>query len=366
LRALAAECESGSGGASKPSSACVEVHNLADEEEECEEEKEALVNSQTLLEYSQSQVTCANAGAVGLSQDKKRGRKRKLLHQGEAGGVLLSPSVSRGKAIHGKWCVVWSDVMKRLFFYNIHTETGQLDVPDELVSVYGSTGKDGPAIAELRANMSVPSDENYHPVECTLRESQGYGDEAVDGMGLDLTGSQSEGCLTQYEGLRRAASRDSSSSPGLSSSQQDGEAEQEQRKTLFIVDDSPYNSMDESQSSTDHLLRLSAGRRVSSSYDIATAVMRRMETTVGRAADDDDDHDDVAKEEGVFVTAGRSGGETEESQDGIVACQQCTFHNPVGNTRCDMCEAKLPVQVKYVSSRKQAESSNINNKLSGF
>jgi hypothetical protein len=94
--------------------------------------------------------------------------------------------------------------------------------------------------------------------------------------------------------------------------------------------------------------------------------MRRMETTVGRAAADDDDHDDVAKEEGVFVTAGRSGGETEESQDGIVACQQCTFHNPVGNTRCDMCEAKLPVQVRYVSSRKQAESSNINNKLSGF
>lgn len=305
------------------------------------------------LEYSQTQSQ--------LTSPNERKRKLNAASSQRPNDVLRAPSPARGKAVHGEWCVVWSEVMRRLFFYNMQTEVGQIDVPSELEPIYGQDGAEGPAIDTLRANMAAQDNrvvdmsdaqrgefgrtstrtQNWPDEECTLRDSQAEGDDdgaevcggegegAASGDeeetmdGLNLTGEDFAEDVTQCPGIVP-----SSPPPAAPTQTQVGTSQ----KQVLIVDDSPYNSMDESQSSVDPLLKRSAGGRVSSSFDIATAVMHKMEAAMMQNGEDGDPPGEDAPN---------------ECEDVIVPCPQCTFHNAPGASECEICLTKLLVVSIY-------------------
>ena len=290
------------------------------------------------LEYSQEPDVAGGAGEDTSRQGRKRGRRSEGGAAGAMGtgiapvAVLDSPCPAQGKAVHGPWCVVWSDVMSRLFFYNLQTQTGQVDVPAELVGLYGSNGAEGPGIDRLREGMMTEKragagngeggavDSDY--VDCTLIEAQSQGE------GLDLTADDLTQDLLLCASTSVAAVSDSSPIPAdpLQETHQ-----QEQHPT--IVDDSPYASLDESQCSSDAGSLGLSSRRATSSYDMATALMRRMEKTTtlatGKTANPSPAH--------------------EESREGpggaVVACPVCTYHNVQGATLCEICMGQLPAAV---------------------
>ncbi len=367
-----------------------------------------------MLEYSQSQDNS------GDNDDLRRKLKRKSSNRtrtsadtthtdaigaasvigisGSGSSVLRSPSAARGKEVHGNWCCVWSEVMQRTFFYNIETETGQLEVPSELVRIYGASGRDGPGVERLRENMvgvdkhtSADGGCDNVGADCTLVDSQandmdstnmtrlGVEGEHIEEMdGLDLTADDlTQDVLSCYKLGPNTTDTTTTATP-FSTDAAGSTSNHTSSKTTFlrkqqqlhpsIIDDSPHASMDESQSSltsththTHHVPLLSYGRPASSSYEVATAFMKKMEDSMSDGTSSEpswvvsnssfEDDDGRGGTDGVgSVEETRSQGANDGDGSGIVPCPVCTFHNTGGTAQCQMCGTSLPaamVGMKY-------------------
>eukprot|EP00602_Paraphysomonas_sp_CaronLab_P008550 CAMPEP_0185032716 /NCGR_PEP_ID=MMETSP1103-20130426/21032_1 /TAXON_ID=36769 /ORGANISM="Paraphysomonas bandaiensis, Strain Caron Lab Isolate" /LENGTH=367 /DNA_ID=CAMNT_0027568705 /DNA_START=588 /DNA_END=1691 /DNA_ORIENTATION=+ len=223
--------------------------------------------------------------------------------------------------VYGDWEVCYSSVVGRFFFFNTSTAVGQFAVPPQLKDIFSDRieGED--------ANDTSGEVDNFKS------------EKSFDEKGILKLSNDDEECI----GRTLVTDSYTCSSTGYIQSN-DGGCVSGVRPIESIVEDSPYNSEEESQR------QIGYGRtsvyNIDSSYDIASSLAGRVPTSippessrrleVGKLSVNKDCS--VAEENELMGVTTR---QEESAPEDVLPCPSCTYHNAPGSIKCEICLGDL-------------------------
>lgn len=180
----------------------------------------------------------------------------------------------------GDWIIIQSKKLGRPFFFNISNQSGQFQVPRDLADIPTN------AASSIGASDDISSSQDHSTCSRSLRK-----------LSRKSAPAQLEHVI------------DSGDSSG---------------------EDSSYTPTSKGQKRSRNGRRVASSNgklRGSQSYAVGDVVnetdtrKQRQYIEIHEVEDDEDNED--------------------ESEASYIACQQCTYHNPLGSARCEICTAKL-------------------------
>jgi hypothetical protein len=217
----------------------------------------------------------------------------------------------------GDWIVIQSDQLGRPFFFNITTQTGQFRVPDELSTLFDH---DHDTSTSLSVSTSVSVKDDSEALKSAGRSVRKGTRRSTPALQRDHATDSGDSSDEEYTPSSRSTSRNSkgvkrsrSGKRIQSSASQERSLQTQQEDQLAQEEAQEGRRRDREQRDEE-----SDGP---SSFAQAT---QPPEKYIEIHEVEDDENEDL-----------------ENGELDHIACQHCTYHNPIGAARCEICGNKL-------------------------